>query len=102
MSPRSNENATFFENLHMYLVFCMVLGHLKSRKKVCQIDDTCVNLKKKLHFRVGGVNIDVTTLQRETYFLKDLFDVLIDLQNFLLVPCLGRFWMRGGVYINMV
>ena len=75
MSPRSNENATFFQKLQMYLAFCKVLGHLKSRKKVCQIDDTCVNLKKKLHFRVGGVNIDVTTLQRETYFLKEFSDV---------------------------
>ena len=70
MSPRSNENATFFEKLHMYLAFCMVLGHLKSGKKVCQIDDTCEKNFKKLYFRVGGMNIDVTTLQRETYFLK--------------------------------
>ena len=68
MSPRSNEIATCFEKLQMYLAFCMVLRHLKSRKKVCQIDDTSENSKKKLQFRMGGVNIEVTTLQRETYF----------------------------------
>ena len=33
MSPRSNENTTFFQKLHMYVACCMVLGHLKSIKK---------------------------------------------------------------------
>ena len=37
----------FFQKLQMYLAFCKVLGHLKSRKKVCQIDDTCETLKNK-------------------------------------------------------
>ena len=70
MSPRSNEIATFFEKFQMYLAFCKVLRHLKPGKKVCQNDDTSENLEKKHEFCVGGVNIDVTTLQRETYFFK--------------------------------
>ena len=40
MSPRCSETTTFFEKLHMYLAFSLVLRHLKPRKKVCQIADT--------------------------------------------------------------
>ena len=58
------------------------LRHLKAAEKVCQIAHTRENLKKKLQFRVGGVNIDVTTLQRETYFLKEFLDVWCGLQGF--------------------
>ena len=47
MSPCSNEIAILFEKLQMYLAFCMVLRHLKSRKKVCKNNDTCETFKKK-------------------------------------------------------
>ena len=86
----------------MYLAFCVVLRHLKSWKKVYRNDDTCKTFKKKYQFRVGGVNIDVTTLQRDAYFLKQFSDVCSGLQCFLASPGLGGFWMWGGVYINMV
>ena len=70
MSPRCSEMHTFFEKLYMYEAFSMVLWHRKSRKKVCKTRDTSKNLIKKYWFRVGGVNIEVTTLQRKAYFLK--------------------------------
>ena len=36
-------------------------------KKVCKTRGTSEKIKKKLWFRVGGVHIDVTTLQRNAY-----------------------------------
>ena len=73
-----------FERMMMSLVFSTGLRHLKAMKKVCQIADIRKPIQKMLQFRVGGVNIDVTTLQRETYFLNQLSDVCCGLQVCLL------------------
>ncbi len=48
---------------------------------------------------MGGVNINVTTLQRETYFLKEFSDVWSGLQGIFAV---SGFWpksVQSGVYI---
>ena len=39
-------------------------------------------MKKKLQFRVGGANIDVTTLQRNQYFFQECVDVFSVLHGF--------------------
>ena len=47
---------------------------------------------------MGGVNIDITTLQRETYFLKEFSDVWSVLQG---VFAITGFWpksVQSGVY----
>ena len=52
-------------------------------KKVCKTRGTSEKNKKKLQFRVGGVHIDVTTLQRNAYFFLEILNVSHVLQGLL-------------------
>ena len=78
----------------------------KKSKKVCKTRDTSEKSKKKLQFRVGGAHIDVTTLQRNAYFFSKMKDVSTNCTTFgggsQKVPRFGPFFVRSGVYINMV
>ena len=53
--------------------FCHFHQHI-DQGQMCAKSLICVKLKK-MQFRAEAVNIDVTTLQRETYFLKQLLDI---------------------------
>jgi len=64
-------------------------------KKVCKTHGTSEKNKKKLQFRVGGVHIDITTLQRNAYFFLKMLNVSHTLHCFLARTNLGdRFFFK--------
>ena len=58
-------------------------------KKVCPKRYTHEKVKKKWWFRMGGVHIDVTTLERNEYFFWKVIDVLSVFNGFA-TPKSGR------------
>ena len=68
-------------------------------KKVCKTRGTSEKIKKKLQFRVGGVHIDITTLQRNAYFFLKMLNASHVLHCFLAGTNFGNrcfFWFLAS------